>query len=118
MPLPLAAAVGVGLGYMIKAILVRVVVTLLLYELFSFIFRLCSYLFINESTIQHLINAIGVGTNTITLGEAFDLLPTYAAQLFFFMHLNESISMVGATFTAILGIKLFGRVMDRLRIGG
>lgn len=120
MPLPVvlagATALGLSLGELLRALAVRVLLTYLFYEALSFIIQIASQLFLGQDVISWLMAYIqgNTGGTIYTLDQAFQLLPAYALQLFFFMHLDQAVSMVGATFGVILGMKLFGKAVRAL----
>lgn len=114
MPVPIVAAGGLAaLGAFLKVIVIRFVGVFLIYTAFRIVFSVAAHLFIGSGLFTTFLAQLQ-GDQPISLADAFGSLPAVATQTFFFMHLDRCVSMVGATFTLILGIKLFGKVMEKM----
>ena len=118
MPAPLLPIFATTSGWaalvaLLRAFVVRFLLVALLYLAFNLVFRIAGSLYLGQGFVQTILNQIITG-HTFTLREAFSSLPACATQLFFFMHINVALSMVGATFTAILGLKIFGKALATL----
>lgn len=115
MPAPVIAGGLLGLGALLRVLLLRFFLVAMIYAAFSLVFQIAGKMFFGQGFVQSLLEQIGSG-QAMSLSDAFSTLPACAAQIFFFMELNDSLSMVGATFTAILGMRLFGKVMETLNL--
>lgn len=107
---------GHSLGELLRVLALRVLLTFLFYEALTFIIQIATHLFIGQDVISWLMQYVqgNAGGPIFTLDQAFQLLPAYALQLFFFMELDKAVSMVGATFSVILAMKLFGKAVKAL----
>ena len=88
--MPAPVIFGLTLPVIAAWILRVVILPIFLYYLFYWVIQLAGYLVFSSDAVQ---NAIGTITPYVfTWGEAMSLLPAYATQLFFFMHLDQSIT--------------------------